>query len=75
MSRGYGYVVSAWANKGNEALLKAKILFRNDSVTSSLLLDFEKKLKKSEKKSKYIWVILLIFALFIGLIVIFGPRN
>jgi hypothetical protein len=27
MSRGYGDVVSAWANKGNEALLKARILF------------------------------------------------
>jgi hypothetical protein len=72
MSRGYGYVVSAWANKGNEALLKAKILFRNDSETYTLLLDFEKKLKKSEKKSKYLWFIVLFFALILGSLIYFN---
>lgn len=70
-SRGYGNVVSAWTNKGNEALLKARILFRNDANTLALLLDFEKKLKKSEKKSKLIWLAVIIFGLLIaGLIYI-----
>lgn len=64
MSRGSGQIPSAWSNKGNEALLKAKIAFRDDTNTMSLLNDFEKKLKSSAKKSKMIWVVILfVFAL------------
>ncbi len=69
MARGSGKIPSAWSNKGNEALLKAKIAFRDDTNTMSLLNDFEKKLKSSTKKSKLIWVFMLfVFALLGGMI-------
>ncbi len=69
MSRGHGDIPSAWANKGNEALLKAKIAFLGDSNTATLLNDFEKKLKSSARKSKMIWVLFLfVFALLGGMI-------
>ena len=69
MERGGGDIPSAWANKGNEALLKAKIAFLGDSNIAPLLKDFEKKLKSSARKSKMIWVLaLFVFALIGGMI-------
>ena len=44
-TRGNDKIVSAWSRKGDEALNKAKILFRNDSKSMMLVEGFEKKLK------------------------------
>jgi hypothetical protein len=60
-----GFVPSAWANKGTEALLKAKILFREDLNSLNLLSDFEKKIKNAKRKIKLSWIWLVIFALLI----------
>jgi hypothetical protein len=69
MARGSGNIPSAWANKGNEALLKAKIAFNDDPTTKILLNDFEKKLNNASRKSKMIWVLFLfVFAILGGII-------
>ena len=65
-SRGMGYVVSAWESKGSEALLKAKILFREDLKSMTLIEAYEKKLSSAKKKANYIWFI------FIGIGLIYG---
>lgn len=57
-SRGFGYVVSAWNNKGNEALLKAIIVFREDIKSMTLIEAYEKKLTAARKKANYVWIIL-----------------
>lgn len=60
MARGTGVVPAAWSNKGNEALLKAKIAFVNDNSSLTLLHDFEVKLKSAKRKSSILWIILII---------------
>jgi hypothetical protein len=68
----------AWRRKSKEALLKSKLAFINDDKFK-LLNDYEVILNKSEKKEKFNKLILILitvfFLIFIGLIVIFGPRN
>jgi hypothetical protein len=44
-NRGYSKVISAWSRKGNEAVSKAKILFKNNIESMALVDKFEKKLK------------------------------
>jgi hypothetical protein len=60
-----GFVPSAWANKGTEALLKAKILFREDLNSLNLLSDFEKKIKNAKRKIKLSWIWLVLFAVLV----------
>ena len=67
-SRGNGYVVSAWASKGSEALLKAKILFREDMQSMTLIDAYEKKLSSAKKKANYIWFILIGIGLIYGIV-------
>ena len=76
---GSNYMIQlAWRRKSKEALLKSKLAFINDEKFK-LLNDYEIILNKSEKKEKInkqiMLFIFLIFMTFIGLIVIFGPRN
>lgn len=59
-ARGTGVIPAAWANKGNEAFLKARIAFRGDNSSLSLLHEFETKLKSAKRKSKLIWLILIL---------------
>lgn len=61
-----GTIPSAWANKGNEALLKAKIAFNDDPTTKILLKDYEKKLNNASRKSKMMWVLILFLWAMIG---------
>lgn len=74
MARGTGYAVAAWANKGNEALLKAKIVFIEDVKTLSLLVEFERKLKSSAKKSRMVWLMIFV-PLFLLLLVYLITRK
>ena len=76
---GSDYMIQlAWRRKSKEALLKSKLAFINDDKFK-LLNDYEVILNKSEKKEKFNKLILILitvfFLIFIGLIVIFGPRN
>ena len=75
MNRGDGYVVSAWTNKGNEALLKAKILFREDMKSMMLIDAYEKKLINARKKANYIWIIILGIAVIYGIVWLIGKFN
>jgi hypothetical protein len=71
-------IKDAWLKKSKEALLKSKLAFVSDDKYK-LLNDYEILINKNEKKKKWASVLLLLFVLicfaFIGLIVIFGPRN
>jgi hypothetical protein len=61
MARGTGIMTSAWTTKAEEAFLKAKIAFKNDNSSLSLLYEFEVKLKSAKRKSKISRLILIIF--------------
>lgn len=71
-------IKDAWLKKSKETLLKSKLAFASDDKYK-LLNDYEILINKNEKKKKWASVLLifivLIFMAFIGLIVIFGPRN
>lgn len=75
MSRGDGYVTSAWTNKGNEALLKAKILFREDMKSMMMIDAFEKKLINARKKANYIWFVFLGIAAIYGIVWLIDKYN
>jgi hypothetical protein len=62
---------SAWGNKGREALLKAKIIFRQDTATLNMLADFEKLLNNSKNKLRNAWIIILIVFAFLGMLLIY----
>ena len=71
MKRRERNVDSASTYKGKEALLKAKILFRED-VKSMMLIDaYEKKLINARKKANYIWFILLGIGVVYGIVWLF----
>ena len=59
-ARGSGVITSAWTNKAEEAFLKAKIAFKNDNSSLSLLHEFEVKLKSAKRKSKISSLMLII---------------
>ena len=71
-------IPSAWAQKGKEALSKAKISFYNDDQILKLLNEFELQFKKNSKKSNLLWVFIFIVLFFIfsfvGIIIVFGPK-
>ena len=71
-------IKDAWLKKSKEALLKSKLAFVSDDKYK-LLNDYEILINKIEKKKKWTLLIMVIITiilfLFIGLIVIFGPRN
>ena len=65
LARGYGKAIAAWNSKGNEALLKSKMVFRDDQKTLKLIEGYEGKLKKSKKKLTYFYIILFAIVIII----------
>jgi len=60
-----GKAIAAWNSKGNEALLKSKIVFRDDQKTLKLIEVYEGKLKKSKNKLAYFYIILFAIVIII----------
>jgi hypothetical protein len=72
----YDEIPTSWMKKGNEALLKSKISFFGTDKYE-LVLEYEKKFaelsKKKSNRMVYTIIGLLVFFIFLGLIIIFGP--